>query len=34
MDKVMNREQKQEFFAKAMAKTWLWLWVNGKIKTA
>jgi len=30
----MNREQKQEFFAKAMAKTWLWLWVNGKIKTA
>lgn len=28
----MSRTEKQEFFAKAMHKTWLWLWINGKVK--
>jgi hypothetical protein len=28
----LNRVEKQEFFARAMHKTWLWLWMNGKVR--
>ena len=28
----MTKAEKQVFFSRAMAKTWLWLWNNGKLK--
>lgn len=32
--KTMNREEKRDFFIRAMHKTWLWLWQNEKIVVA
>lgn len=29
-----GREEKVETFAKAMHKTWLWLWKNGKVRVS
>lgn len=28
----MNKDEKQDFFMRAMLKTWMWLWRNEKIK--